>query len=133
MRKKDSTIHGGAHAEAQFISFALDQKWEVAHPFIKAAAYDALIRRSPEVPWETVQVKRAYYVTKTGMKNRYLEVGLRRSKSYGNQRMQCYKDGDFDWLFVFHEDGTWMLPWDLVRGRRSSMLIGSSRFDLWKV
>jgi hypothetical protein len=27
----------------------------------------------------------------------------------------------------------WMMPWDLVKGRRSCIQIGSPRYDLWKV
>lgn len=130
MRRTESTTLVGAHAESQFISYALEQRWEVAHPFVKSAPYDSLIRRSPEVPWETVQVKRAYYTKKTGMKVRVLEVGLRRATT----RSQVpYKDGDFDWLFVFHEDGKWFMPWDLIRGKKSSMIVSSARYDLWRV
>jgi len=132
MRKLETTSHMGAHAESQFISFALESGWEVAHPFLKAVAYDSLIRRDPKERWETVQIKRAYYATKTNMKNRHLEVGLRRRSGVGS-KLHAYKEGDFDWLFCYHEDGRWFMPWDLIKGRRSSMLIGSSRYDLWKV
>jgi hypothetical protein len=55
-----NTDYIGAHAESQFTAFALENGWEVAHPYIKTAPYDSLIRRSPDSPWETVQVKRAY-------------------------------------------------------------------------
>lgn len=130
MRKMDSTSKIGAHAESQFISYALEQGWEVAQPFIKQSAYDMLIRRSSEVPWETIQVKRAYHIARTLKKKKIknLEVKIRR----GAGRM-AYKDGDFDWLFVFHEEGRWFMPWDLVRSKRSSIQVGSSRYDLWKV
>jgi len=122
----------GAHAEAQFTAYALENGWEVAHPVIKSAAYDSLIRRSPGVPWETVQVKRAYYSARTGMKYKCLEVGFRRMGGAGS-KLRPYKDGDFDWLFCYHEDGRWMMPWDLVRGKRSSIIVGSSKYDLWRV
>lgn len=131
MRNIDSTFYMGAHAESQFISFALERGWEVAHPFIKQAAYDSLIRRSPEVPWETVQIKRAYYAkSKTRRSKKCLEVGLRRSK---DQTRRPYADGDFDWLFCYHEEGRWFFPWDKVKGRRSSIQVGSPTYDLWKV
>jgi hypothetical protein len=120
----------GAHAEAQFISYALEQGWEVAHPFIKTVAYDALIKRDPNEPWETVQIKRAYYVKSSTRKNKCLEVGLRRNRDV---RRRAYKDGDFDWLFCYHEEARWMFPWDKIKGRRSCIQIGSPRYDLWKV
>jgi hypothetical protein len=133
MKNTDSTSYVGAHAESQFISFALEQGWEVAHPFIKTAAYDSLIRRAPDVPWETVQIKRAYYTgPRAGTRKRKcLEVGLRRNRDMKNRR--AYRDGDFDWLFCYHEDGRWFFPWDMIRGRRSCIQIGSPRYDLWKV
>jgi PD-(D/E)XK nuclease superfamily protein len=128
---KYSTNFQGAHAEAQFIAYALENGWEVTVPFNKAVAYDYVIRRSPEVPWETVQVKRAYYANRRDKKQtKILEVGLR--KRYGT-KISAYKTGDFDWLFSFHKDGRWFLPWDLVKKRRSAVQIGSPRYDLWRV
>ena len=131
MTKNDSSHIGGAHAEAQFISYALEQGWEIAHPFIKQVSYDALIRRDPEEPWETVQIKRAYFAKGRTRKTKCLEVGLRRNSALKNRR--AYKDGDFDWLFCFHESGMWMFPWEKIRGRRSSIQIGSPNYDLLKV
>ena len=122
----------GALAESQFLVYALENGWEVTFPFLKASAYDFVFRRSPEVSWETVQVKRAYYALKSRSKEKILEVGFRRSQGMGSKR-QLYKDGDFDWLFSFHEDSRWFMPWDLIRGKRSSIRVGSSRYDLWKV
>lgn len=116
----------GAQAESQFISYALENGWEVAHPFLKAVSYDSLIRRDPKESWETVQIKHAYYYTRAGRK--FLEASCRRS-STGTK----YKDGDFDWLFVFHKEGKWFLPWDLIRGKRSSIRVGCKTYDLWKV
>lgn len=134
MKRKQTTSHMGALAESQFISFALESGWEVAHPFLKAVAYDSLIRRDPKEPWETVQIKRAYYAVKTGSKKKTLEVGFRRGKAAAaGSSKKIYKDGDFDWLFCYHEDGRWFFPWDMLRGRRSSILVGSKRYDLWRV
>ncbi len=130
MRRKDSTNLNGAHAEAQFITYALEQGWEVAHPFIKSSAYDSLIRRAPDVPWETVQIKRAYYAIRTSRPTKCLVIKLRRNTG---TKMMPYKDGDFDWLFCYHEHGRWLMPWDLLRGKRSSIHIGSPLYDLWKV
>ena len=129
MKILDSASFMGAHSEAQFLTYALSNGWEVALPFNKAAPYDYVIRRAPSERWETVQVKRAYF-TATG-KTKVLSVGLRRSK--GSANMQPYKDGDFDWLFSFHEDGMWFMPWDLVKRKRSSVQVGSPRYNLWKV
>lgn len=130
MQRLESTIHMGAHAEAQFISYALESGWEVAHPFLRGAPYDSLIRRDPNEPWETVQIKRAYHITKSkGGKG--LEVRLRRGAAV-NPKRRFYRDGDFDWLFCYHEDGRWLLPWGMLK-RRSSIQISSKRYDLWKV
>jgi hypothetical protein len=129
MRSKE-TSYVGAHAESQFIAFALENGWEVAHPFIKSAPYDSLIRRDPNEPWETVQIKRAYYAQSSTRRKKCLEVGLRRNRDI---KRKAYKDGDFDWLFCYHEDGRWFFPWDMVKGRRSCIQIGSPRYDLWKV
>jgi len=131
MQKIDSSSYMGALAESQFTIFALEQGWEVAYPFLKTTPYDSLIRRSPEVPWETVQIKRAYYATNGTRKKKCLEVGLRRNRDIKNRR--AYRDGDFDWLFCYHEEGRWFFPWDMIRGRRSCIQIGSPRYDLWKV
>ena len=129
--KIDTSSYMGAHAEAQFTSFALEQGWEVAYPFIKTVAYDSLIRRDPKEPWETVQIKRAYFVSSGNRKSKCLEVGLRRNRD--QKRRRAYRDGDFDWLFCYHETGRWLFPWDMVKGRRSCMQIGSPRYELWKV
>lgn len=130
MNALDSTSFVGAHSEAQFLTYALSNGWEVAMPFNKAAPYDYVIRRCTDAPWETVQVKRAYYAA-TG-KTKTLVVGLRRSSGAGSG-MKPYKEGDFDWLFSFHEDGMWFMPWDLVKRKRSSVQVGSPRYDLWRV
>lgn len=132
MGKQNTSSFLGAHAEAQFISYALENGWEISIPFNKIVAYDFVIRRSPEVTWETVQVKRAYYALSKNKKRRFLEVGFRRSKGRGSRR-QFYKDGDFDWLFTYHKAERWFMPWDLIKGRRSSIMVSSSRYDLWKV
>lgn len=128
----DTASFLGAHAEAAFVAYALENGWEIAAPFNKAVPYDFIIRRDPEVPWETVQVKRAYYVKSKTRVKKVLEVGFRRSKGSGSS-VQPYKDGDFDWLFSYHEDGQWMMPWDLLRGKRSAIPVGGPKYDLWKV
>lgn len=125
MKILDSTSFMGAHSEAQFLTYALSNGWEVSIPFNKAAPYDYVIRRAPSERWETVQVKRAYY-SNTG-KNKVLVASLRRTG------MKPYKDGDFDWLFSFHESSQWFMPWDLVKRKRSAIQVGSPRYDLWKV
>lgn len=130
MKMLDSASFVGAHSEAQFITYALASGWEVSLPFNKAAPYDYVIRRAPREPWETVQVKRAYYAA-TG-KTKTLAVGLRRSGSK-KSTSQPYKEGDFDWLFAFHEHGMWFMPWELVRKKRSSVQVGSPLYDLWRV
>ena len=126
---KYSTSSQGAHAESQFLVYALENGWEVAHPFNKAVPYDYVIRRAPDVPWETVQVKRAYYVIKPSRK-RILEIGFRRRDG---SEYRAYRDGDFDWLFSYHKDGRWFMPWDLVKGKRSGIQVGSTKYDLWRV
>jgi hypothetical protein len=130
MKRRESPTTMGAHAESVFTTFALEQGWEVAHPFLKSSPFDSLIRRDPKEPWETVQIKRAYWATKRG-KSKCLEVGLRRNRDAKSRR--SYRDGDFDWLFCYHETGKWLMPWDKVKGRKSCIQIGSATYDLWRV
>lgn len=127
---KYSANFQGAHAEGQFLVYALENGWEVSLPFNKAVAYDYVIRRAPDAPWETVQVKRAYYATRQKIKRKVLEVGFRRRAGSG---LRPYKAGDFDWLFSYSKEGRWFMPWDLVKGKRSSIQVGNAKYDLWKV
>lgn len=132
----NSTNLNGVYAEAQFTIYAMESGWEIAEPLMAAVPYDRLIRRSPESPWETVQVKHAFYTTDGVSGHRYLTASVLRggrSNSQGGKKHRKYKDGDFDWLFIFHEEGKWFLPWDLVKKLRSQIRVGSPRYDLWKV
>jgi len=126
-----TTNRVGTRTEARFIVKALEEGWEIATPFCAQRAYDFVVRRTVPLGWETVQVKTAYYARKDrNAKNNALEAGLRRSKGNAVKR---YEDGDFDLLFVAHEDEEWLIPWSVVRGKTSAVQVGRAKYDEWRI
>jgi hypothetical protein len=131
MRIIDSPSFLGAHAEAQFLTLALEYGWEVTAPFVRDVPYDFVIKRTHRGLWEMVQVKRAYYTKKRSGRGKILEVGLRRRGA--GIKYQPYEDGDFDLLFAYHERGRWLIPWEILKERRSGVQVGSFKYNQWRV
>jgi hypothetical protein len=100
-------------AEAGFIVDATHLGWEVAKPFHQSAGYDFVAYIGGN--WRTVQVKAAY----SNKRRTGLEVSTRRCNEKRGSRP--YRDGEFDYLYVWHESRAWIFPWKSVSRIRSAM------------
>jgi len=123
------TMDKGAISEARFIMEAFKMGWEVAKPFHHSQGYDFVIREKPGFPWETIQVKTAYWDT-NGRGKRIKAVSLRRCNEKGSRP---YKDGDFCWLFVVDENQCWCIPWSDIKEIKSCICIKSPKYDIFKI
>lgn len=102
------SLDKGALSEARFIFEATKRGWEVCQPFHQRNAYDFLIRLAPHLSWQSVQVKTAGFNPGHNGKARVQVQVLRGS------RKRSYVKGDFDLLFVAHEEKCWLIPWEAI-------------------
>jgi hypothetical protein len=117
----DTSNGNGGKSEAQFVVEAFRRGWEVAKPFHHAQSYDFVVR-IPGRQWETVQVK-TVYLDKQGNGTKVPTVGVRRS--LGRQ----YGEGSFDWLFACSDDKCWLIPFEVVKEKKSQISLASAAYN----
>jgi len=113
-------------SEANLIIYALKNGWEVAKPIHHSQSYDFVVKINGL--WKTVQVKSGFW-GKSGIKPCHM-VNLRRCDARGAKN---YKDGDFDFLFIFVDEKCWLIPWKEIKNIRSGLYIGSSKYDKFRI
>ena len=112
-------------SEARFIAVCLEREWEIAKPLWHEQPFDFVMRHAGI--WKTVQVKTAYN-GQSGNRKSARQVSIRRANERGSRP---YKTGDFDLLFVVDGSACYLIPWDAIKERTSSISVSGGKYDKW--
>lgn len=94
-----------------FVAYKLAQRgYKIYFPFLTQSKADLIIEDT-KGNFTKVQVKTA---TKSSAKeNEFIQIRL------GGCGRTEYKEGDFDFLAMVYGERWWLLPWDLVKDKKS--------------
>jgi len=113
----------GGMSEAIFICESFKRGWEVAKPFNHQQGYDFVIRRNSKEGWKTVQVKTIYSERGSSM------ITFRRSQGgTSGRKLIPYKAGDFDFICAIGDSEIYLIPWDVLIGKKSCVSVGSKKY-----
>jgi len=117
----DHTVINGEISEALFLVHAAKNNWAVGIPLGRIRSHDFLAKL-PNEGWKAIQVKTIYVGTQgNGRKIRVVSV----RKGLGKN----YSDGDFDYLFAASEQMSWLIPWEEIKHKKSTISLENKAWD----